>query len=35
LPTTRHLATLMFGPGAEPRRWAPLTGDTRKDIKRV
>jgi len=23
------------GPGAKPRRWAPLTRDTRKSIKRI
>jgi len=26
---------LMCGPGAKPRRWAPLTRDTRKGIKRM
>jgi len=32
LPSTRHRCK---GPSAKPRRWAPLTRDTRKGIKRV
>jgi len=36
LPTTRHRCNLDFvGLGAKPRRWAPLTRDTRKRIKRI
>jgi len=36
LPTTRHRCNLdCVGPGVKPRRWAPLTCDTRKGIKRV
>jgi len=36
LPTTRHRCNLWgVVPGAKPRRWAPLTRDTRKGIKRV
>jgi len=34
LPTTRHRCNLLsVGLGAKPRRWAPLTRDTRKGIK--
>jgi len=33
LPTTRHRCNLDCG--AKPQRWAPLTRDTRKGIKRV
>jgi len=29
------LQTWNVGPGAKPRRWAPLTRDTHKGIKRV
>jgi len=36
LPTTSHRCNLeSAGRGANPRRWAPLTRDTRKGIKRV
>jgi len=36
LPTTRHRCSFdAVGPGAKPQRWAPLTRDTRKGIKRV
>jgi len=36
LPTTRHRCSLdVWVLGAGPRRWAPLTRDTRKGIKRV
>jgi len=36
LPTIRHRYNLYcVGLGAKPRRWAPLTRDTRKGIKRV
>jgi len=36
LPTPRHRCNLdCLGPGAKPRRWATLTLDTRKDIKRI
>jgi len=36
LPTTRHRCNLdCVSLGAKPRRWAPLTRDTRKGIKQV
>jgi len=36
LPTTRHRCNLDYvGRDAKPRRWTPLTRDTRKGIKRV
>jgi len=36
LSTTRHRCNLWsVGPGAKPRRWALVTRDTRKGIKRV
>jgi len=36
LPTTCHRCNLdCMGLGAKPQRWAPLTRDTRKGIKRV
>jgi len=36
LPTTRHRCKLdCMGLGTKPRRWIPLTRDTRKGIKRV
>jgi len=31
----QQLATVCVGLGAKPRRWAPLTRNTRKGIKRV
>jgi len=35
-PTTRHRCNLdCVDLGAKPRRWAPLTRDTRKGIKRI
>jgi len=36
LPMIHHRCNLdCVGLGAKPRRWAPLTRDTQKDIKRV
>jgi len=33
LPVTRHPVNLKCGPWHKPRRWSPITRDTRKCIK--